>query len=117
MYPELVTRGDLEVFLPPIGGQTAYVFGDPRALAVRDLDDARMLERLQRLAHRRAPDPVGIHQRTLRGQWVAGRQFAGPDPRHQSVDHLVAELATADRRDLGGWGHAAGRGGGVPALR
>lgn len=33
MYPELVTRSDLEVFLPPIGGQTAYVFGDPRALA------------------------------------------------------------------------------------
>jgi len=33
MYPELVTRSDLEVFLPPIGGQTAYVFGDPRQLA------------------------------------------------------------------------------------
>ena len=33
MYPELVTRSDLEVFLPPIGGQTAYVFGDPRRLA------------------------------------------------------------------------------------
>ena len=33
MYPELVTRGDLEVFLPPIGGQTAYVFGDPKHLA------------------------------------------------------------------------------------
>jgi len=28
MYPELVTRSDLEVFLPPIGGITAYVFGD-----------------------------------------------------------------------------------------
>ncbi len=28
MYPELVTRGDLEVFLPPIGGQTVYMFGD-----------------------------------------------------------------------------------------
>jgi GTP cyclohydrolase II len=28
MYPELVTRGDLEVFLPPIGGQTLYFFGD-----------------------------------------------------------------------------------------
>jgi GTP cyclohydrolase II len=27
MYPELVTRSDLEVFLPPIGGQTLYVFG------------------------------------------------------------------------------------------
>ncbi|MFO1397681.1 MAG: GTP cyclohydrolase II [Burkholderiales bacterium] len=33
MYPELVTRSDLDVFLPPIGGQTVYVFGDPRDLA------------------------------------------------------------------------------------
>jgi GTP cyclohydrolase II len=33
MYPELVTRGDLEVFLPPIGGQTVYVFGDAKDLA------------------------------------------------------------------------------------
>lgn len=33
MYPELVTRPDLEVFLPPIGGQTVYIFGDPRDLA------------------------------------------------------------------------------------
>jgi GTP cyclohydrolase II len=33
MYSELVTRSDLEVFLPPIGGQTVYIFGDPRDLA------------------------------------------------------------------------------------
>jgi GTP cyclohydrolase II len=33
MYPELVTRGDLDVFLPPIGGQTVYVFGRPGDLA------------------------------------------------------------------------------------
>ncbi len=33
MYPELVTRSDFEVFLPPIGGQTLYIFGDPRDLA------------------------------------------------------------------------------------
>jgi GTP cyclohydrolase II len=33
MYPELVTRSDLEVFLPPIGGQTVYVFGDIADLA------------------------------------------------------------------------------------
>jgi len=33
MFPELVTRGDLEVFLPPIGGQTAYVFGAVGQLA------------------------------------------------------------------------------------
>jgi GTP cyclohydrolase II len=28
MFPELVTRTDLDVFLPPIGGLTAYFFGD-----------------------------------------------------------------------------------------
>lgn len=33
MYPELVTRSDLEVFLPPIGGQTLYIFGKARDLA------------------------------------------------------------------------------------
>ncbi len=33
MYPELVTRPDLEVFLPPIGGQTVYIFGAPEDLA------------------------------------------------------------------------------------
>jgi GTP cyclohydrolase II len=33
MYPELVTRSDLEVFLPPIGGQTVYIFGTPKDLA------------------------------------------------------------------------------------
>ena len=33
MYPELVTRSDIEVFLPPIGGQTLYVFGKVRDLA------------------------------------------------------------------------------------
>jgi GTP cyclohydrolase II len=32
MYPELVTRRDLHVFLPPIGGQTLYLFGDPAAI-------------------------------------------------------------------------------------
>ncbi len=29
MFTELVTRGDLSIFLPPIGGMTAYIFGDP----------------------------------------------------------------------------------------
>ena len=29
MYPELVTRPDLQLFLPPIGGITLYIFGDP----------------------------------------------------------------------------------------
>src|SRR5262249_30509829 len=35
MYPELVTRPDLSVFLPPIGGITLYAFGDPAALGNR----------------------------------------------------------------------------------
>jgi GTP cyclohydrolase II len=33
MYPELVTRPDLLVFLPPIGGITLYIVGDPAAVA------------------------------------------------------------------------------------
>ncbi|HEX2800920.1 MAG TPA: GTP cyclohydrolase II [Phenylobacterium sp.] len=32
MYPELVTRPDVQVFLPPIGGITLYMFGDPAYL-------------------------------------------------------------------------------------
>jgi len=33
MFPELVTRLDLQVFLPPIGGTTVYLFGDVAKLA------------------------------------------------------------------------------------
>ncbi|KAG0142213.1 hypothetical protein CROQUDRAFT_662851 [Cronartium quercuum f. sp. fusiforme G11] len=29
MYPELLTRNDLKTYLPPIGGLTVYIFGDP----------------------------------------------------------------------------------------
>jgi GTP cyclohydrolase II len=32
MFPELVTRPDLSVFLPPIGGTTVYIVGDLEAL-------------------------------------------------------------------------------------
>ena len=35
MYPELVTRPDLSVFLPPIGGITLYIFGDSAKLGDR----------------------------------------------------------------------------------
>jgi GTP cyclohydrolase II len=33
MFPELVTRPDMHVFLPPIGGTTIYLFGDVEKLA------------------------------------------------------------------------------------
>lgn len=32
-YPELITRNDIKVFLPPIGGLTVYCFGDPKAMS------------------------------------------------------------------------------------
>jgi GTP cyclohydrolase II len=32
MFPELVTRPDLAVFLPPIGGLSVYIMGDPSRL-------------------------------------------------------------------------------------
>jgi GTP cyclohydrolase II len=38
MFPELVTRPDLKVMLPPIGSTTAYVFGDPKNLANPEIE-------------------------------------------------------------------------------
>lgn len=32
-FPELITRNDIKVFLPPIGGLTVYCFGDPRKMS------------------------------------------------------------------------------------
>lgn len=32
-FPELITRGDIKVFLPPIGGLTVYCFGDPAKMS------------------------------------------------------------------------------------
>merc|ERR1719453_2007233 len=32
MYPELLTRQDLKLFLPPIGGLTVYIWGDPEKI-------------------------------------------------------------------------------------
>ncbi|KAL8953353.1 MAG: hypothetical protein Q9222_000780 [Ikaeria aurantiellina] len=32
-FPELITRGDMKLFLPPIGGLTVYCFGDPSRMS------------------------------------------------------------------------------------
>ncbi|KAH6698698.1 GTP cyclohydrolase II [Verticillium dahliae] len=32
-YPELITRNDIKVFMPPIGGLTVYCFGDPAKMS------------------------------------------------------------------------------------
>jgi GTP cyclohydrolase II len=36
-YPELITRDDIKLFLPPIGGLTVYIFGDPAKMSDPDV--------------------------------------------------------------------------------
>jgi len=38
MYPELITRPDIKVFLPPIGGLTIYIWGDPETIPDEDIE-------------------------------------------------------------------------------
>ena len=38
MYPELITRPDIHVFLPPIGGLTIYIWGDPDTIPDEDIE-------------------------------------------------------------------------------
>jgi len=37
MYPELLTRTDIKLFLPPIGGITIYIWGDPKTIPNEDV--------------------------------------------------------------------------------
>lgn len=37
MYPELLTRPDIKLFLPPIGGLTIYIWGDPATISNEDI--------------------------------------------------------------------------------
>ena len=37
MYPELITRPDIKVFMPPIGGLTIYIWGDPATIPDEDI--------------------------------------------------------------------------------
>ena len=38
MYPELISRDDLKIFLPPIGGMTAYIWGDASKIEDEDVE-------------------------------------------------------------------------------
>lgn len=38
MYPELITRPDIKIFLPPIGGVTIYIWGDPDTIPDEDIE-------------------------------------------------------------------------------
>src|SRR5919197_841111 len=67
MYPELVTRPDLKVFLPPIGGTTIYCFGDPAKLG----DGTKFLVYNARKRQKGGDRPDGYFKRT---ECVAGVQ-------------------------------------------
>ncbi len=38
MFPELITRPDLKVMLPPIGSTSVYIFGDPKLIGRSDVE-------------------------------------------------------------------------------
>jgi hypothetical protein len=80
MFPELVTRPDLQVFLPPVGGTTIYLFGDVTKLGdpatsitcrVHDECDARSHPLARHRTHRSLP----LHERhEIRGSRWSGHQ-------------------------------------------
>jgi hypothetical protein len=77
MYPDLVRRNDLKVFLPPIGGTTIYVFGDPASLATPNagrLPRPRRVQRLRRvrLRHLHLPALSRARHRNLHRDGAAG---------------------------------------------
>ena len=68
----------------------------PAALAVRDGDEPHRLQRLQRLAHRRAPDAVAVHELVLGGQRLAGADLAAQDQLLHPLEHQIGQLAPDD---------------------
>ena len=72
----------------PLGGR----HDDTRALSMRDLDDPGTLQRLQRLADRRASDAVDFHQLALGGKLRARRDFARANAVHQTVEDFLVKL-------------------------
>ena len=81
MYPELVTRPDLSVFLPPIGGITLYIFGDPSGRVGQApharLPRARRMQRLGRVRLRHLHLPAVSHSRHRGGIREAQNGGAG----------------------------------------
>ncbi len=79
MFPELVTRPDMHVFLPPIGGTTIYLFGDvaklSRASDQDHLPRARRVQRLRRvrLRHLHLPALPHSRHRGMRARSAGGR--------------------------------------------
>jgi len=85
MYPELVTRGDLDVFLPPIGGQTIYMFGDPKKLAealetteVQENAKTAFLSRYNFSSDNHGPNPDTSELKFISPTKILNGQFGNP---------------------------------------
>jgi hypothetical protein len=107
---------DLEVFLPPIGGQTAYVFGDPKHLAdpsvtltarVHDECNGSRRVRLRHLHVPPLPDARdrGVHPRRAGGRRRARRLLpqgraarSARSPSSSSTTRASARRAATRRR-------------------
>jgi len=74
--------------------------GDARALAAVDRHQAHLLQREQRLAHRRPADAELLHQIALGRQLIAGRIVALVDHRLEAARDLFVEPAASDGAEL-----------------
>jgi hypothetical protein len=70
----------------------------PGAAAVGHGQDADARQVLDRLADRRAPDAIEVHQFAFGRQRVAGTQPALLDQVEQPVHHVLVQLAAKDGR-------------------
>ena len=68
----------------------------PRPFAMRDGDEALLMQRLQRLAHCRAAYAKTIHQGAFGRHGIAGVQLSAADHREKPVEHLIGKLAADD---------------------
>ena len=80
----------------PAKMRLAVGISDTGAGAVGDLDQARALQRDQRLADRRPADAEARLQVALRRQLVAGLQLAGENLALEMRRHLLEELLALD---------------------
>ncbi|KAJ4485413.1 cyclohydrolase [Lentinula aciculospora] len=114
MYPELITRPDIKVFLPPIGGLTVYIFGNPahlhdpsRILTVRVHDECNgsdvfgsdictckpyltyAMEECIRTAQGRHGDQISAAKESAKKRGASGEEIKGIEKGEDGVGVVV----------------------------
>jgi GTP cyclohydrolase II len=84
MYPELVTRPDLAVFLPPIGNMTVYLFGD-----ISRLGDGRTMVSGRLHDECNGSDVFGSDICTCRPYLIHGIEEAARDAQQGAVGFIA----------------------------